>query len=602
MTLRKKTLLIIAATFLSLIAILYFASQTLLLNSFNELEEQNTRQNVERALSALSNDLSSLDATAGDWAGWDDTYAFIEDANTDYIESNLIDGTFTELKLNLMLFINPSGRTVFGKAFDLHNEEEIPVPQSLLEHLSDNNFLVAHPDTESSITGIVLLPEEPMLITSQPILTSEDEGPIRGTLIMGRYLDAAEIERLADITHLPLIMHRFTDPQIPPDFQEARLSLSEETPILAQPLDEQSIAGYTVLKDVYGKPSLVLRVDMPRDIYQQGQETLVYRLWLIIIVGAVCGVVAMWILEKQVLSRLANLSKSVSGIGITGDLSKRVSLAGRDEISNLASGINNMLAALQKSEDELNEKAEQLQVAAMEAQAVNQAKSQFLSGVSHELRTPLTAIIGLSQLLQKKYYGDLNEKQTEYVQDILESSNHLLSLINDILDLTRIEAGKSEFELVETEVKELMESSLLLVKESAVENKVSVQLEVPEKILRQKITVDRRRFRQIMVNLLSNAVKFTPAGGKVIIEAERRQDELVVSITDTGIGVSPEEQERIFDAFYQASAGTTGKSPGTGLGLSLTKHLVEQHHGQIWVESEGVGKGSRFSFTIPLEL
>jgi len=602
MTLRKKTLLIIAATFLSLIAILYFASQNLLLNSFNELEEQNTRQNVERALSALSNDLSSLDATAGDWAGWDDTYAFIEDANTDYIESNLIDGTFTELKLNLMLFINSSGRTVFGKAFDLHNEEEIPVPQSLLEHLSDNNFLVTHPDTESSIAGIILLPEEPMLITSQPILTSEDEGPIRGTLIMGRYLDAAEIERLADITHLPLIMHRFTDPQIPPDFQEARLSLSEETLILAQVLDEQSIAGYTVLRDIYGKPSLMLRVDMPRDIYQQGQEILVHRLWLIIIVGAVSGVVAMWILEKQVLSRLANLSKSVSGIGITGDLSKRVSLAGRDEISNLASGINNMLAALQKSEDELNEKAEQLQVAAMEAQAANKAKSEFLSGVSHELRTPLTAIIGLSQLLQKKYYGDLNEKQTEYVQDILESSNHLLSLINDILDLTRIEAGKSEFELVETEVKELMESSLLLVKESATKSRVSVQLEVPEKFLRQKIAVDKRRFRQIMVNLLSNAVKFTPAGGKVTIEAKIKKDGLTVSITDTGIGVRPEEQERIFDAFYQASAGTTGKSPGTGLGLSLTKHLVEQHHGQIWVESEGVGKGSRFSFTIPLEL
>ena len=105
-----------------------------------------------------------------------------------------------------------------------------------------------------------------------------------------------------------------------------------------------------------------------------------------------------------------------------------------------------------------------------------------------------------------------------------------------------------------------------------------------------------------MVNLLSNAVKFTPAGGKVTIEAKIKKDGLTVSITDTGIGVRPEEQERIFDAFYQASAGTTGKSPGTGLGLSLTKHLVEQHHGQIWVESEGVGKGSRFSFTIPLEL
>ncbi len=353
MTLRKKILLIITVTFLSLIVILYFASQTLLLDSFNKLEEQNTRQNIERALSALSNDLSSLDATAGDWAGWDDTYAFIEDANTDYIESNLIDGTFIQLRLNFMLFINTSGRVVFSKAFDLHSEEEIPVPQSLQKHLSDNNFLVTHPDTESSITGIVLLPEEPLLIASQPILTSEDEGPIRGTLIIGRYLDAAEIERLADITHLPLIMHRFTDPQIPPDFQEARLSLSEETPILAQALDEQSIAGYTVLRDIYGKPSLMLRVDMPRDIYQQGKDAIAYLILLIVIVGVVCGVVAMWILEKQALSRLARLSKSVSDIDVSSDCSARVSMTGRDELSSLADTINGMLAALQQSEKEL---------------------------------------------------------------------------------------------------------------------------------------------------------------------------------------------------------------------------------------------------------
>lgn len=318
----------------------------------------------------------------------------------------------------------------------------------------------------------------------------------------------------------------------------------------------------------------------------------VVRLVIVLIAAAFAGIGLL--VGRTVSKPIEKLIKGVNEVA-SGNLDYRVAIESKSEVGQMADAFNNMAASLK-------EKTERLQIAAIEAQSANQAKSEFLSSVSHELRTPLTAVIGLAQLLQKKYYGALNEKQTEYVQDILESSNHLLSLINDILDLTKLEAGQSRLELVETQVKELMEGSMLLVKESAAKNKVSVQLKIPKQILKQKITLDKRRFKQIMVNLLSNAVKFTPAGGKVTIEAEKRQDDLMVSVADTGIGISSGDTERIFDAFYQVRAGTTGKSPGTGLGLSLTKHLVEQHHGQIWVESEGIGKGSRFSFIIPMNL
>ncbi len=357
MTLRKKTLIVIGVTFGSLVLILYVASRIILLGSFAELEEQRTLQNVERALNALFGEISALDTMVFDWAAWDDTYAFIEDANEEYIQSNLVDETFTDPRLNLMLFINSSGQIVFGKAFDLHNETEMPFPQSLQEHLIDNALLLRYPDTESSTAGIVFLPEGPMLVASRPILTSEEEGPVRGTLIMGRYLDSAEIERLAGITRLSLSMVRLDGPQMPSDFQMAQFSLSEESPVLARPLSAESIAGYALLDDIYGEPAFILRVDLPREIYGQGQASVRYFMSSLLVVGLVFGEVTLFLLEKVVLSRLARLSASVSNIGTSSDLSMRVSVAGRDELASLAGAINEMLAALQRSQQRFHDVA-----------------------------------------------------------------------------------------------------------------------------------------------------------------------------------------------------------------------------------------------------
>jgi sensor domain CHASE-containing protein len=209
MTLRKKTLLIIGLTLIGLIALLHVITSTILLNSFARLEEQDARRNVDRVQSVLSDSLQTLNGTLGDWSGWDDTYAFVEDGNEAYIKSNFVDSTFTNLQVNLMLFIRPSGEIVYGKAVDLETGQEAPVPQGIQAHLTADSLLLHHPDTASSITGIILLPKGPMLVASRPIVTSNDEGPIRGTMIMGRYLDAAEVESLGQMTHLSLaVCHR----------------------------------------------------------------------------------------------------------------------------------------------------------------------------------------------------------------------------------------------------------------------------------------------------------------------------------------------------------------------------------------------------------
>jgi len=357
MVMRKRILITIGATFACLVLMLYFVSRVILMGSFAELEEQYARRDVERALTALFGELAALDTMVFDWAAWDDTYVFIKDANKEYIASNLVDGTFTSVRLNLMLFVNSSGQIVFGKGFDLDSEEEMPIPEGLWEHLTDD-VLLSHSDTESSVTGIVLLPKGPMLVASRPILTSKEEGPIRGTLVMGRYLDSTEVERLAETAQVSLALRQLDDSQMPPDFQAACSSLPalllKGVPVFVQPLSAGSVAGYTLLRDIYDKPVLVLRVDMPREIYQQGQTSMLYLVSLLLVGGMAFTGMSSLVADRVVISRLIRLNADVNSIGVSGDLSERVPMTGRDELSSLAGAINEMLAALEQAQRRRN--------------------------------------------------------------------------------------------------------------------------------------------------------------------------------------------------------------------------------------------------------
>ncbi|NPA94195.1 MAG: HAMP domain-containing protein [Thermodesulfobacteria bacterium] len=272
--------------------------------------------------------------------------------------------------------------------------------------------------------------------------------------------------------------------------------------------------------------------------------------------------------------------------------------------------------------EDLMKKSAELKQSNEDLQRASRMKSDFLANMSHELRTPLNAIIGFSELLLDEHFGQLNEIQKDYMTDVLESGRHLLALINDILDLSKVEAGKVELALSNVNVKELVESGFTMIKHKAMKHNISLSTDVDE--APETVLADQQKLKQILYNLVSNAVKFTEDGGKIEVSAKtvtgqwleenvperfkheeffsriKPSDEfLMISVSDTGIGISEEHTDKIFDAFEQVDSSRAKKYKGTGLGLALCKNFVELHGGIIWVESE-IGKGSTFSFVIPI--
>jgi signal transduction histidine kinase len=295
-----------------------------------------------------------------------------------------------------------------------------------------------------------------------------------------------------------------------------------------------------------------------------------------IVLALLLGLVLSW----SVIGPIRRIDARLATIA-AGDFSGHVDVDNRDELGALAANVNRMNDELRRVYGELEE--------------ASRHKSEFLASMSHELRTPLNAILGFSQVLREEMVGEVNEKQKEYLEDILSSGHHLLSLINDVLDLSKVEAGQVELEVAPFSLREALERGVVMMRERATQDGVRVVLAAGSEV--DVVEGDERRIRQVIFNLLSNAVKFTPAGGEVDVSAAQVNGEVRVAVADTGPGIPPEDQARIFEEFQQTEVGIEQRE-GTGLGLALSKRLVELHGGRIWVDSEP-GKGSTFVFTLP---
>jgi signal transduction histidine kinase len=320
-------------------------------------------------------------------------------------------------------------------------------------------------------------------------------------------------------------------------------------------------------------------IDQNRSSFSSSEQLFIGVAALSIVLALALG----YLLSRTVVGPIRAVESRVAAIA-SGDFSGHVDVPNRDELGSLAANINRM-------NDELGRLYRELETA-------SRHKSEFLANMSHELRTPLNAIIGFSEVLTEQMFGELNAKQLDYLGDITSSGRHLLALINDILDLSKVEAGQMELQRSWFSLHQVLENALTMVRERATRN--GIELKLNENLDRDLIEADERKIKQVLFNLLSNAVKFTPPGGHISVTATDDGDGTRIAVSDSGVGIARADQDRIFEAFQQIGSGPGGAQEGTGLGLGLARRFVELHGGRIDVDSE-VGVGSTFTVTLPAQ-
>ena len=580
MKLRQKMFLIFGLSYILVFLGLFFTTNTFLMKGFIELEDASIEKQAGMGVNALTLRINELDDVTHGFAAWDNSYYFIQSNITHFIDSMLLGSNFVESRISFLAFVDNDGRVVYSKAFDVMRLSDVPFPSSVMEIILGDESLKFHERIDDKVTGVLSAPEGLFMVSSRPILTSEKKGPIVGTLICGRFLDALEVEKLKEATFLSLEIHDLNGLAGDSELSGvvSRLS-SGETVVVERPSSEV-ISGYSLLYDVFGDPVLLLEVESQRDVYMHSLMMVAYFAVTSILVGIVIAFIAIITMNRLVLSPLLKLSTEVNEIDPHDIDLRNLVIPGDDELATLSVNIDNMLQTLNDYQRRLKESERMATIGETSAM------------VGHDLRNPLQVVYLLSSRLKKRIelirgrVDDVDVKELEFIEDKLKAQTvYMNKIVSDLQDFSKKDIKISYEEVgLEKLVHEVIATLTL-------PENVNVSTDFDGDL--GGVQADGGLLRRVFTNLLTNAVQAMPDGGFIIVEGSVVRGMAKVSVSDTGSGISEENLEKIFQPLF------TTKAKGTGLGLAVCKRLVEAHGGEITFSTKE-GVGTTFSVVIPL--
>lgn len=594
MSIKMKIAAVTVAAAILLCIAIYITSDTLLMESVLDQEREISKQYLERIDNALHYKNKSLNSTIADWADWDDTYNFMLGNNAKYIEANLTDSSISNLNLNLIAYVDISGKLIYGTMMGLDNQREPGINESILAHIGAGSPIINRVDINERYTGFMALPEGIMMITSKAILKSDQTGPTVGTLIFGRFVNSLEIQEIQELTGVPFSISSINSTGVPQGFEKSEQTLENGEIYFIKAVDDNHLIGYSIMNDIYGRNQFLIKIDSDRAFYQKALENTRFYIIALLFCGASIIGISIFILQKLVIARLFEINSFVTKIRAEQDTSLRVNVSGNDEISNLAHEMNRMLEQLDRTQED-NQRL------LKEVMGLDELKNEFFSNISHEFRTPINVLLSTLQLIklqQQNLQDDPNsQKIIRYTGIMRQNCYRLLRLANNLIDITKMDSGFFEINPCNCNIVEVIEEITLSVAEY-IQDK-GINLEFDTEVEEKTMSVDPEKIERIMLNLLSNSVKFTEEKGSIFVNIKDMGDSIEVSVKDTGIGIPEDKLDIIFERFRQVNSSLNRIQEGSGIGLSLVKKLVELHGGEIKVKSE-YGVGTEFIFTLPV--
>jgi signal transduction histidine kinase len=562
MKLRTKTMITITIISFLIFGALQAITILVIDPSFNNLEIQESKRNINQALSVINYSLNSLQGQLKDYSHWDDTYNFVQNKNQEYIDNNFFESTFENLNLNLLGIVDNNRSIVYCQSFDLINLTKVNTPEETRKILTSDDSIWVFNSIEDTTSGIMLMDNQPMFVATAPILTSLNQGPVVGGMLFGRFIDENEISQLTEIMGLNFCITKISDLRLQKEGNHIVDSLLlNKTTVVVKENSFNTISGYTLINDIHSNPTFILQVAQDRTVNQQGIWVRNIFLSASVALAFCVGAGFLVLLEKEIVKPMMKLAATVEEIPLKPNVSRTKSKStSSEELDVLSDAVRNSV----------NKRLE----------GMNEASRM----VGHDLRNPLAGIRGAQYILKKNYGEKLDAKGNEMLKIIDDCVEYSDKIVRDLLDYS----CEIKLDKITTNPVRLVNASLSTL---VVPVNVQVISEVNDEF---SVFVDNGKIERVFSNLIKNACDAMPNGGQLKITSRKVNGNVEICFSDSGIGMSKDVLQKLWTPFF------TTKPKGLGIGLDICKRIVEAHRGKIKAESI-LGKGTVFTVFLPMD-